>query len=68
MSLGEDRIRVKFNPSDQSDVDTVKSLSADLIDILDNIGYKSDEQARLIKIAQTKYEEAAMWAVKALTA
>lgn len=69
MTIGEDRVRVKFNPSNMSDVDQLKQKSAELIDILDGMRQtaKSGEQARLISLAQTAYEEAAMWAVKAAT-
>jgi hypothetical protein len=70
MSVGTDRVRVDFNPSNSSPVYVVKSRTADLIDLLEAEiaqGERS-EKARLVAIAMTKYEEAAMWAVKALTA
>ncbi len=69
MSIGEDRVRVKFNPSAVGLVDQIKQKSAELIDLcesmVDPIG--TVEQLRLIKLAQTHYEDAAMWAVKAAT-
>jgi hypothetical protein len=70
MSLGEDRVRVKFNPSDNSQVSQIKQKSAELIDLCDkarNAGSADHEQQRLWSLAQTDYESAAMWAVKAAT-
>lgn len=65
MSIGEDRVRTKFNPSVESIVDQIKQKSAELIDICEGLKAKD---ARLASLAQTTYEEAAMWAVKAATA
>lgn len=70
MSLGEDRVRVKFNPSDNSEVSQIKQKSAELINLcaeLRDRGSADSEQQRLWSLAQTAYEEAAMWAVKAAT-
>lgn len=71
-SLGEKRIRTEFNPSKAGNVEFLKQQSAEIIDVLE--AYKTDprnevdgEKARLIAMAQTKYEEAAMWGVKAVT-
>lgn len=82
-TLGEQRIRVSFNPSNDSVVDKIKHKTAELIDLLqavrndevsktydkspDCMQQLSGEKLRLIAIAQTTYEEAAMWAVKAAT-
>lgn len=72
MSLGEDRVRTKFNPSANGVVDRVKQKSAELIDVCDNLPKPEDEAKkseflRLRALAMTAYEEAAMWAVKAAT-
>lgn len=70
MSLGEDRVRIKFNPSDNSLVSQIKQKSAELIDLCEsarNNGSAAGEQQRLWSLAQTHYEDAAMWAVKAAT-
>jgi hypothetical protein len=70
MSLGGDRVRVKFNPSDNSAVMQLKQKTAELIDLceqLRNEGSKDGEHQRLWSLAQTCYEDAAMWAVKAVT-
>lgn len=65
MSIGEDRVRIKFNPSDNSLVNQIKQKSAELIDLCEEL---KNKDARLASLAQTHYEDAAMWAVKAATA
>jgi hypothetical protein len=82
-TLGEQRVRTTFNPSNESVVDRIKQKSAELIDLLqaerndevsktydktpEQLQAQSGEKLRLISLAQTAYEEAAMWAVKAAT-
>lgn len=74
MSIGEDRVRTKFNPSANGIVDQIKQRTAELIDLVATVGpsqpaiEKEGEIRRLRALAQTAYEEAAMWAVKAATA
>jgi hypothetical protein len=63
-SLGALRVRESFNPSQDNMVDKIKRHTADLIDICEGL---KDLDARLASLAQTAYEEAAMWAVKAAT-
>jgi len=46
-------------------VDVIKQRTAELINLCDHLKHKD---ARLVALAQTAYEEAAMWAVKAATA
>lgn len=65
---GEQRVRTTFNPSNDSIVDQLKQKTAELINILELINKQDAEVHRLKDIAQTAYEEAAMWAVKAATA
>ena len=72
ITIGEQRMRVTFNPSLSGDIDTVKQGTAKLINVCENMkpqdgSMMSSEKARLIALAQTAYEEAAMWAVKAAT-
>ncbi len=73
MSLGEDRVRIKFNPSDNSTVSQIKQKSAELIDLIQSLPKpeigtgNTNEFMRLCALANTAYEEAAMWAVKAAT-
>ncbi len=71
MTIGEERIRVSFNPSEDELVAKIKGDSAALVDVLEQMKTsRTDEPGvlRLIALAQTAYEEAAMWAVKAATA
>lgn len=65
MSVGEDRVRVTFNPSYNGVVDTIKQETAKLIDLCETL---KPLDGRLAALAQTTFEEAAMWAVKAATA
>jgi hypothetical protein len=69
-SLGESRVRISFNPSSDSIVDDVKAKSAALIDLCEKIKNDSSdgEVKRCAALAQTHFEDAAMWAVKAATA
>jgi hypothetical protein len=73
MTIGEDRVRIKFNPSDDSLVTQIKQKTAELIDLCEkhkqdrSVGPERSEIARLWSLAQTHYEDAAMWAVKAST-
>lgn len=71
-TTGELRVRVDFNPSLKGIVDEIKQKTAELIDLTESIRegedlFKSPEKSRLVAIAMTSYEEAAMWAVKAAT-
>jgi hypothetical protein len=69
MSLGSDRVREGFNPSNDNLVDKIKRYTADLIDLCNAENDKHDdpEKGRLLSLAMTHYEDAAMWAVKAVT-
>lgn len=64
-TLGEQRVRTEFNVSKDSVVDQIKQKSAELINICETLKPKD---GRLASLAQTTFEEAAMWAVKAATA
>jgi hypothetical protein len=69
---GEYVVGVNFNPSNNPLVDKVKTLTAELIDLMDceeikNLNMGNHEIGRLKDIAVERYEEAAMWAVKAIT-
>lgn len=67
MTKGEQRVRTTFNPSNDSIVDQIKQKTAELINLIDLINKQDAEVHRLKEFAQTTYEEAAMWAVKAAT-
>jgi hypothetical protein len=66
-TLGENRIRVGFNPSAESVVDIIKNKTAELINLVNECPSQEGETKRLMSLAMTAYEEAAMWAVKAVT-
>ena len=67
------RVRASFNPSSNFDVDLIKSKTAELIDLCHDFRVRLTEDKdvselnRLLSLAQTHYEDAAMWAVKAVT-
>lgn len=72
MTKGEYRVGITFNPSNDSVVDEIKSISAKLIDLIEEIpsdreSEVGNERGRLKALAQTDVENAAMWAVKAAT-
>lgn len=83
-TLGESRVRTNFNPSENDVVSQIKQKTAELINLLQAVknddasktydqspedkNIISGEKFRLISLAQTAYEEATMWAVKAVTA
>jgi hypothetical protein len=73
MTIGEDRVRIKFNPSADDLVSRIKQKSAELIDLVEDMKLAAQqagsqsEMIRLCALAQTHYEDAAMWAVKAAT-
>jgi hypothetical protein len=76
-TIGEFRVRHKFNPSNNTTVHQIKEKTANLINMAEGIkldalsemtGSNRQETARLAALAQTAYEEAAMWLVKAATA
>jgi hypothetical protein len=63
-SIGANRVRESFNPSKDNMVDKIKRYTADLIDLCEEM---KPLDSRLASLAQTAYEEAAMWAVKCAT-
>ena len=65
LTIGEQRVRTQFNPNNNTVIDQVKRKTAELIDLCETLKPKD---ARLASLAQTEYEAAAMWAVKAATA
>jgi hypothetical protein len=67
MSLGEDRIRPRFNPSDSPLVDEIKDKAIELINLLQKSRKEGDtaEIARLWSLAQTSIEDGCMWGCKA---
>lgn len=64
-TIGEKRVRTEFNPTDNSIIENIKQKAAELINMVENI--KANDP-RLASLAQTSFEEGAMWAVKCATA
>ena len=68
LTLGEIRVRTKFNPTDNSKVNEIKTRAAELINLLEE--YRDGappEVQRWVSLAQTEIETAAMYGVKAVT-
>lgn len=65
LTLGELRVRTSFNPSNNGAVDIIKQKAAELINLIDGL---PTADRRLVALACTDVESAAMWAVKAATA
>jgi len=70
LTIGEKRVRIEFNPSNQDNVFRVKTKIAELINEAEAIKatVTDPEAKRLAALASTDLENAAMWLVKALTA
>jgi len=74
-TLGESRVRVEFNPDNNSVVQHLKERAAEFINYInDNVNAPETlpkeqlgEFVRLKSLAMTAIEEAAMWSVKAST-
>lgn len=64
-TLGESRVRIDFNPDNNDKVRQIKQKAAELINLVEELKQKD---SRLASLAQTSFEEGAMWAVKAATA
>lgn len=68
MTLGEYRVGMTFNPGGSPKVYDIKLAAAALIDYLEACKANAfSEQIRLLCLAQTHVEDAAMWGVKAIT-
>lgn len=71
LTLGEKRVGITFNPSNNPVVEKLKRFGSDSIDLLESLrkdgvyDAKSSEGQRSISIAQTEIELATMAAVKA---
>jgi hypothetical protein len=64
-TIGEQRVRTEFNVTNNTTVDVIKQKTAELINLCEELKSKD---GRLASLAQTEFESAAMWAVKAATA
>lgn len=71
MTIGERKVRIKFNPSEQDIINQVKQKSAELINLVndwtvgefgnqEDLEFQNKEFFRLKALAMTSYEEACM--------
>jgi hypothetical protein len=60
--------RPEFNPSGDDRVRVVKTATEALLDLCRSHVHDKNVDLRCMAIAITNYEQAAMWAVKAITA
>lgn len=68
-TIGQNRVRIGFNPGGNDKVMEIKTATAHLIDLCEGLKQGADNEiTRCAALAMTAYEEAAMWAVKAATA
>lgn len=68
-TYGQKAVGVTFNPSGNPEVQRIKELYAEIIDLCYDarLASTSPEQKRLFSVAITESQTAQMWAVKALT-
>lgn len=67
-TFGAKAVGLNFNPANNQDVQKVKELYAQIIDVCNNLrGEQRNEKARLFSVAITEAQTAQMWAVKAIT-
>jgi len=66
-TLGQKRVKAEFNPAKNGTVDQIKNKAAELIDLIETLRTEdaSGELHRVIALAQTEVETAAMYGVKA---
>jgi hypothetical protein len=75
LTFGEKAVGLTFNPSNDFDVQTIKELYAQIIDLCDKLRGEAasknesglSEKARLLSVAITEAQTAQMWAVKGIT-
>lgn len=74
-TLGEFRVGITFNVGGSPQVDKIKRAAANFIDLCEELKTEVErrehldrgEVIRLFALAETHMEDAAMWAVKAVT-
>jgi hypothetical protein len=69
LTYGEKAVGITFNPAGNADVQKVKELYAQIIDLCDKVRTAAGqgEKGRLASVAITEAQTAQMWAVKAIT-
>jgi hypothetical protein len=68
-TYGQKAVGLSFNPGGNKGVDQIKSLYAEIIDIMNGVrkNAETNELNRLASVAITEAQTAQMWAVKAIT-
>ena len=65
-TLGEKRVKIDFNTTNNTMVDKIKIKTAELIDLCEELKANGgDERLRALNLAQDGFEGAGHWAVKA---
>jgi hypothetical protein len=69
MTYGEKAVGLTFNPSNDQNVQKIKELYAQIIDLCDQLRTEAGqgEKGRLLSVAITEAQTAQMWAVKGIT-
>lgn len=69
ITFGERAVGLSFNPSQNPEVYHAKRLSAEIIDMMDQLRQRTSdpEVKRMCSVAITEAQTAQMWAVKAIT-
>jgi len=73
MTYGQKAVGLTFNPSGDKNVQKVKELYAEIIDLCKDLqtprsdNESSNERSRILAVAITQAQTAQMWAVKGIT-
>ena len=69
MTYGEKAVGLAFNPSGDQNVEKIKRLYAEIIDLCNTCreAARDNEKVRLFSVAIIEAQGAQMWAVKAIT-
>lgn len=69
LTYGEKAVGLTFNPSNDANVQKVKELYAQIIDLCNELRTEAGqgEKGRLLSVAITEAQTAQMWAVKGIT-
>lgn len=69
LTYGEKAVGLTFNPSNDANVQKVKELYAQIIDLCNELRTEAGqgEKGRLLSVAITEAQTAQMWAVKGVT-
>jgi hypothetical protein len=66
-TIGERRVRIDVNPGDDPQVALIKQKTAEMIDLCETMKAEG-KRAMCLERAQSAFEDAASWAVRAIRA